>query len=87
MEQAPTRITTIDEIMSDPAFELGVADVRAGRGFRPDYDLWPHGNHQWSYERGRQWATVTPRNIRLKRNGKVTEAAEYWYACHFADII
>jgi hypothetical protein len=73
--------------MSDPAFELGVADARAGRPYRPDYDLWPDIDDQWNYERGRVWAALTPRNVRLKRNGKVTEAAEDWFVRHFADII
>jgi hypothetical protein len=38
--QVPEIPSSIREIVSDPAFELGVADVRAGRSRRPGYDLW-----------------------------------------------
>jgi hypothetical protein len=36
--------------MSQPSFELGVADVRAGRGIHRDCDLWDTKG-QWNYER------------------------------------
>jgi hypothetical protein len=72
--------------MARPGFELGVADVRAGRGFRPDYEDWPRLMDQWSYERGRQWAVLTPRNVRLKRDGEVTESALHWFISHHDDI-
>jgi hypothetical protein len=84
--QVPTCGATVNEIMSDPAFALGVADVRAGRGFRPDFDLWSDANDQWGYERGRQWAVLAPRSVRLKRDGKITETAENWFVRHAADI-
>jgi hypothetical protein len=44
---SPTAPTTIAEIMADPKFELGVADVRAGRERSPSYENWP-GDAQWN---------------------------------------
>jgi hypothetical protein len=67
-------VTTVEEIMSSSAFALGVADVRAGQPMHKDYDAWIT-NDQWSYERGRCWARLAPRHIKLKRNGKVTREA------------
>jgi hypothetical protein len=85
--QVPTRPTTIDEIMSSPKFALGVADVRAGRGIRPDYDLWGHDNDRWNYERGRQWATLAPRDVPLKIAGKLNPRAVRLYMVSFSDIL
>jgi len=83
-EQVPTRPTTVVEIMSRPTFALGVADARAGRPYHRDYDLWRDCNLRWSYERGRQWAAVAPRDVPLKRNGKINPEAVSWFTC---DII
>jgi hypothetical protein len=74
-DQVPTRLTTIEAIMSNPRFAQGVADVRAGRSYPIDYDLWGHTNDAWCYERGRQWAALAPRNAPLKVNGKITQRA------------
>jgi hypothetical protein len=41
---------------------LGAEDLRAGRGFHSDYDLWD-GLDQWDYESGRLWATLAPRDM------------------------
>jgi hypothetical protein len=77
--QVPTEFTTVAEIMSQPKFALGVADVRAGRGYPADFDVWGHTDDAWCYERGRQWATVAPRNIPLRVNGKITDRAMFYY--------
>lgn len=77
-DQVPTRPTTIAAIMAQPTFPLGVADARAGRRYHRDYDIW-HGNDQWAYERGRQWAALAPRSVSLKRDGKITLEAASWY--------
>jgi hypothetical protein len=77
--QVPTRPATTREIMSSPAFALGVADARAGLGPRTDYERWDEINDQWNYERGRQWAQQAPRTVALKRNGRVTSEAVSWY--------
>jgi hypothetical protein len=70
-EQEPTRRVSWSEIMTNSdAFACGVADVRAGRGFRPRYERPPQGkrggaNWQWNYERGRQWAVIAGPGIAL----------------------
>jgi hypothetical protein len=77
-DQIPTHSVTIQEIMSEPSFALGVADVRAGRGFRSAYTAWGT-NECWGYERGRQWARLAPASVVLKRNGRITREAVAWY--------
>ena len=68
-EQVPVRSVTVQEIMPCPYFALGVADVRAGRGFRADYDTWGHTNNRgpttvagcgrrWRRDQSRSSATV-----------------------------
>jgi hypothetical protein len=79
-DQIPTRSVTIVEIMSAPMFELGVADVRADRGYPLGYDLWGDTNDRWDYERGRQWARLAPRHLKLKIDGKVTVEALRLYS-------
>jgi hypothetical protein len=69
-DQVPTVPVTMVEIMRRPTFALGVADVRGGRGYHLDYDRWDT-NAQWSYERGRHWATLAPRHVPLKVKGKI----------------
>jgi len=78
VSQVPTSLTTIPAIMAQPTFALGVADVRAGRGFHADFDLW-QGNDQWAYERGRLWAVLTPPHIQPKRDGNITAEAISWF--------
>ena len=71
--------------MGTPEFADGVADARAGRPIRADYDEWSETDRTWSYERGRQWAVLTPHKVALKRNGKNAEAMR-WYQRHRQDI-
>jgi hypothetical protein len=59
--------------MSDPKFALGVADVRANRGYPADYDTWK--DDCWAYERGRQWAQIAPRSLPLKIKGRLNPQA------------
>ncbi len=67
--QVPVRPVKLETIMRDPAFERGVQEVRDGRSPRFDrYD-------SWEYERGRQWATVAPKNMPLKIGRKLNPAA------------
>ena len=77
-DQIPTIPTTAAWIMSQPQFALGVADARAGWGFHPAYDTWGT-DAQWQYERGRQWARLTPTSVALKRNGKISAQALAWF--------
>jgi hypothetical protein len=85
-DQVATHPTTIPAIMMTVTFALGVSDVRSGRGFRADFDLWK-GNDQWAYERGRTWGLLAPRSVPLKRNGEITAEAVSWYARHREDIL
>ena len=85
-EQLPTVPVSIAEVMASPRFQQGVVDVRAGRGFPRDYDEWSQTDELWAYERGRVWACLVPRNVALKRNGKVTNEAINWFM-KFSDSI
>jgi hypothetical protein len=64
---------------------VGVSDARAGRPYRDAYQTW-HVNAQWGYERGRQWATLVPSSVTLKRDGKVTAEAADWGQRVFEDM-
>jgi hypothetical protein len=77
-KQVPTSPTTIEKIMNTREFALGVIDGRAGRGHRSAYATWGI-DEQWNYERGRQWATLAPRSLALKRNGEITAEAKRWF--------
>jgi hypothetical protein len=77
--QVPTDGVSIQWILSDPAFERGVRDIRAGRLFPGDFDDWDT-NTQWNYERGRAFAKLVPRSVALKREGRLTEEAVSWFA-------
>jgi hypothetical protein len=78
-EQIPTFRASFRWIMTSRKFGLGVDDVRAGRPFPLDYDLWCNSDDQWNYERGRQWATLTPHDVPVKINGKVNPEALEWF--------
>jgi hypothetical protein len=77
-DQVPVHSVGIYRIMSRPTFALGAADARAGRHYHRDYDLWDVDG-QWDYERGRMWAVLAPRNIPLKRDGKINPAAVVFF--------
>jgi len=64
--------------MNTAQFTCGVIDRRAGRPYRSDYATWSV-NEQWNYERGRAWATLAPRSVALKRDGKLTAEAMHWF--------
>jgi len=84
--QVPTKSVSVKWIMSDPAFERGVRDARAGRGFPVDFDAW-ETNSAWSYERGRAWAQQVPASVVLKQDGRVTVEAVRWYMRLGQDIL
>ena len=56
--------TTVEWVMSKPAFRMGVEDVRRRRPYRAGYDSWDI-NTQWGYERGRAWAILAPHDLPL----------------------
>jgi hypothetical protein len=72
-DQVPTAPVSVRWIMSDPAFERGVRDARAGRPLPADFDDWEI-NDQWNYERGHAWGKLAPR-VQLKHDGRVTDEA------------
>jgi hypothetical protein len=63
--QVPTKRVSVRWIMTDPAFERGVRDARAGRPFPVAFDTWKV-NSAWNYERGRVWARRVPASVDLK---------------------
>jgi hypothetical protein len=77
-EQEPTRPVSVKTIMRCRAFAAGVSDARAGLPFCSNYDRW-EVDDQWNYERGRAWATLVPRNVPLKLNGKLNPLAVRWF--------
>jgi hypothetical protein len=81
-KQIPVKGITVEEIMAWPHF----AHARAGKPYRSEYSSsgWSI-NDRWMYERGRMWAARAPRNVVLKRNGRVTAEATRWFDHH--DII
>jgi hypothetical protein len=85
-DQVPTMPVSALWIMSQPTFALGAADARAERGIHEDYDLWDISG-QWNYERGRAWATLTPRHVQLRHAGKITSEALAWFKSCGDDII
>jgi hypothetical protein len=79
-EQEPIELVSVETIMRTPAFAAGVTDARAGKGPRPAYERWDDPNAQWDYERGRQWALLTPHTVPLRRKGrKLNPVAVFWY--------
>ena len=85
--QVPTVPVNVEEIMGRPTFERGVTDVRGGCGYPPDYEMWSDANDCWAYERGRQWALLVPRRVKLKTDGKVTAEAVALFHRHTRDIL
>jgi len=80
--QIRTRSTTAAGIMRDKRFQRGFADARAG--LPPCFDDDVVGQ-QWGYERGRQFAVVAPRNLKLLVNGKLNPKALTAYEKHLAE--
>jgi hypothetical protein len=72
--------------MSDPSFERGVRDARAGKPYPDSFDTW-NVNAAWNYERGRAWASRVPASVVVKRNGRVTDEALRWFLRVDADIL
>jgi hypothetical protein len=69
-EQVQTGTTSIIKVMTTAEFALGVRDVRAGlplREIKNNSNYKQSVNKQWAYERGRQWATIAPKNAASKR--------------------
>jgi hypothetical protein len=69
--QASTTSTSVLKIIRSRGFNEGVGDVRLGRAPRYDDPI----ARDWSYERGRQWATIAPEQMPTKIGGKVNPEA------------
>jgi hypothetical protein len=80
-DQADTHECTIQSIMRCAAFAAGVRDVRAGRPPRFDefYD-------DWSYERGRLWATLAPMSMPLRIGSRLNPKAVLLFYQHLEDL-
>jgi hypothetical protein len=85
--QVPEIPSSIREMMSDPAFELGVADVRAGRSRRPDYDFLARDQRSMEIRArphvGLAHTTKRPTETRRQDNNEAIS----WYARHDIEII
>ena len=78
-DQVATIPVTVARVMRDPAFALGAADVRAGLPLRRQSDR-SDTNTQWNYERGRAWALLAPRHVKIRgRDGKLSSAAVFGF--------
>jgi hypothetical protein len=68
----PPQADTIDvsaaSIIRDPLFRHGVEEYRAGK--RPDFDKFTIDTGAWEYERGRLWAALAPRNLKVSTRGQ-----------------
>jgi hypothetical protein len=84
-QQVCTVPTTIEAIMWADAFEIGVEDVRAGRGFRPVYETPPArrtGQRDW------QWAIIAGPDVALiGADGRPTSEAIDIYIRHAHDLL
>jgi hypothetical protein len=72
-EQVPTVPCRTTEIMRNPYFARGLADIRAGHPFA---DLIEDPDGAWDYERGRLFGAIAPASMPLligkkKLNSKV----------------
>jgi hypothetical protein len=97
-KQVQTTLVRIEHIMCSEAFRQGVADVRAGRLPRYDgaFELMPLDETsvpslirwQWSYERGRTFAVVAPKDLRviMPRSKELNPEAVRFYR-RFGDVL
>ena len=75
-DQVKTEYIGASYFLQSREFARGVDDVRAGRPARFDDYAWDQGgmpatDRQWAYEKGQQFATIAPRSMPLRINGKL----------------
>jgi hypothetical protein len=75
--QVPTRGVSTVSIMRREGFRRGLESIRAGELF----DTEQH-DHYWSYERGRMFGAIAPRNMSLYAGSKLNPKAVQ--LCHAA---
>ena len=83
MAQCATKRVNIRKVMSHPVFLQGVKDAMNGVGFYERYDTLPE-NHQWSYERGRQFYFAVGK-MRIKQGRGISFDAVQTYKALRAD--
>ena len=84
-EQVKTHRVSIETIMRTTAFRRGVVDVRTGR--KPRFDEEANGpSAGWYYERGRQFASLAPRNLPIVLDQQLNPHAVEFFLPHKADI-
>lgn len=76
IRQVQTKQTTILGIMRSLPFVTGFNEVRTGQPLR--YEAYTECNHQWAYERGRQFAVIF--DGPLKRGKAVNRGAALQFA-------
>jgi hypothetical protein len=64
IRQVKTKTTTIKGIMRSAPFVRGFNEARTGVAL--DYDAYADTNHQWSYERGRQFGLIFDGPLKFK---------------------
>jgi hypothetical protein len=67
-EQAETEMVSAASVMRHPSFLRGVEEYRARK--RPNFE-----DADWNYERGRQWAAIAPRNLKVFTRGRLNRVA------------
>jgi hypothetical protein len=73
LTQIPTKAIPLKKILVRPAFQLGMKDAEAGRGFNEKYESFTTGD-QWTYERGRQFYFTAGR-MRIRQGKGVSRQA------------
>jgi hypothetical protein len=74
-EQVETVDFPVKKIIRSRAFQMGVAEARAGRPPRFDLD-------NWNYERGRQFGIVAPRSLSPMIGSRVNPRAVVIFMRH-----
>jgi hypothetical protein len=78
--QVPTTETSEESIMRKPSFMRGVKEYRAGK--LPNFDTYITIDCAWDYERGRQWAAIAPRDLKVFTTpGKLNPKALILFKC------
>jgi hypothetical protein len=97
-KQVQTTLVRVEDVMRSEAFRQGVADARAGRPPRYDgaFELMPLDETslpslirwQWNYERGRTYAVLAPRTLRVvsPRSRELNPEAVRFYR-RFGDVL
>jgi hypothetical protein len=78
--------TKITVLMKNKYFAKGVKDFLCGKGFDRAYDFDPNF-HQWSYERGRQFAAATNGMVYKLGTTVSKQAADEFFSLYEQKVI